>query len=210
MIKKYLIVLLICSLLTPYVMAEDAADQEYVNQLTYQRNKLELVTKQREVDERRSYSYTDVDTYTYTYEAYSHASTDISTQHYDRSEKKEITEWYIYKGRIRQLSDAEFLALIGAKSKLALVMKEEEKKAGMRTWGNILIGTGLLVMLGGAAANGAEGTTMAGALGMTAGFFLNAFNMSPRHYIEPDYAQEKIDEYNISLKQKLGLPLNYN
>jgi len=191
-------------------LANAQADQEYVNKLKYQRNKLALVTKQREVDERSSYSYTDVDTYTYTYEAYSHSSTDISTQHYDRSEKKEITDWYIYRGRLRQLSDAEFLALVGARNKLAVVMKEEQAKAGMRTWGNIFIGTGLLVMLGGAALNATEGTTMAGALGMTAGFVINAFNMPPAHYIEPDFAQEKIDEYNISLKRKLGLPLDYN
>lgn len=210
MIKKYLIILLICSLLAPYALADEQTDQEYVNKLTYQRNKLELVTKRREVDERRSYSYTDIDTYTYTYEAYAHSSTDISSQSYDRSERKEITDWYIYKGRIRQLSDVEFLALVGARNKLAVVMQEEERKAGMRNWGNILIGTGLLVMLGGAATSAPEGTTMAGALGMTAGFFLNAFNMSPQHYIEPDFAQEKIDEYNISLKRKLGLPLDYN
>jgi hypothetical protein len=45
---------------------------------------------------------------------------------------------------------------------------------------------------------------------MTIGFFVNAFNASPHHYIQPDYAQEKIDLYNLKLKKKLGLPLDYD
>ncbi|MBN2057876.1 MAG: hypothetical protein JW782_03665 [Candidatus Saganbacteria bacterium] len=210
MIKRTLVFLLLISLLPLPALAQDQADQEYINKLKYQRNKLTLVVKQREVDERRSYSYTDIDTYTYSYEAYSHSSTDISTTGYDRSEKKEITDWYIYKGDIRKLSDTEFLALVGDQKKLDYVLQEEEAKGRMRLIGNIFIGGGLLVMLGGAAASAPEGTTTAGALGMTAGFFINAFNMSPQHYIEPDYAQEKMDEYNFKLKQELGLPLNYN
>lgn len=210
MIKKVICASLLVTLLAPYALSLDQADQQYLNKLKYQRDKLTLVVKQRQVDERRSYSYTDIDTYTYTYEAYSHSSTDISTTGYDRSEKREITDWYIYKGGIRKLSDPEFLALVGDKEKLAYVMKEEEAKGGIRMIGNVFIVTGLLVMLGGAAASAPEGTTTAGALGMTAGFFINAFNMSPRHYIEPDFAQEKIDDYNIKLKQDLGLPLDYN
>ena len=210
MIKKSLAVLLLISLLPLPALCLDQADQEYINKMAYQRDKLSLVVKQRQVDERRSYNYTDIDTYTYSYEAYSHSSTDISSTGYDRSERREITDWYIYKGNIRKLSDSEFLAMIGDQQKLAYVMKEEEAKGNMRTIGNIFIVTGLLVMLGGAAASAPEGTTAAGALGMTAGFFIDAFNMSPHHYIEPDYAQEKIDEYNIKLKQQLGLPLDYN
>ncbi|MBU0672722.1 MAG: hypothetical protein KJ732_06835 [Candidatus Margulisbacteria bacterium] len=210
MLKRIVASLLISTLLPLALFADEASDQEYIKKLTYQRNRLELVTKQREIDERRSYSYTDIDSYTYSYEAYAHTSTDISTQTLDRSEKKEVTDWYIYKGGLRQISDPEFLELVGAKTKLALVLKEEEQKARLRGFGNILIGTGLAVMLGGAAFSAPEGTTTAGALGMTAGFFLNAFNLSPQHYIEPDFAQEKIDEYNINLKRNLGLPLSNN
>jgi hypothetical protein len=44
---------------------------------------------------------------------------------------------------------------------------------------------------------------------MAAGFFFNAFNQSPQHYITANYAQNKIAEYNIDLKRKLNLPLEY-
>ncbi|MFC1637464.1 hypothetical protein ACFL1W_00435 [Candidatus Margulisiibacteriota bacterium] len=210
MLKRSLILALICLLLPWAAFAEETADQEYVNRLTYQREKLELVTKRREVDERSSYSYTDIDSYTYTYEAFAHTSTDISTQRYDRAEKKEITEWYIYKGGIRELSDSEFLALVGDTARLDRILEMEAQKGKMRGLGNIFIGTGLLVMIGGGASSAGSAVITGGALTMTTGFFISAFNLSPAHYIQPDYAQEKIDEHNIALKKKLGLPLNYN
>ena len=48
-----------------------------------------------------------------------------------------------------------------------------------------------------------------GALGMVVGFFIDAFNSTPAHYIRPAYAQAKIDEYNIAMKKRLNLPLNF-
>ncbi|MFH1684118.1 MAG: hypothetical protein ABIA67_04465 [Candidatus Margulisiibacteriota bacterium] len=210
MIKKLFILTLICLLLPFHVFADEISEQEYVNQLNYRRNRLDLVTKKRQIDEQRSYSYTDIDTTTYTYEAYSQSSTDISTQSLSRSEVKEVTDWYIYKGAIRELSDLEFLALVGDRAGLERVKKIEDQKANMRNLGNIFIGSGLLVMLGGAAMSAGEAIVTAGAIGMTGGFFMNAFNLSPDHYIQPDYAQEKIDEYNIRLKKELGLPLDFN
>jgi hypothetical protein len=123
---------------------------------------------------------------------------------------KEITEWYIYKGGIRELSDLEFLELVGEQALLERVYEEEEGRANRRGIGTILIASGLLFMIGGAATSADQPIVTAGALGMTAGFFFNAFNASPQHYIKPDYAQAKIDEYNINLKKKLGLPLDFN
>jgi len=210
MIKKHLALLLTCFLLAPALYADKVSDQEYINKLKYQRNKLELVTKKRKIDETRRYSYTDIDTYTFSYEAYSHTTTDIDTEDVARRETKEITEWYIYKGGLRQLSDLEFLRLIGNRAEFDRIAEIEKKNAGMRGWGNIVIGTGLVVMIGGAAMSAGSATITAGALGMTAGFFINAFNSSPAHYITPDYAQEKIDEHNIALKKKLGLPIDFD
>ncbi|MBU1027239.1 MAG: hypothetical protein KKA31_05870 [Candidatus Margulisbacteria bacterium] len=210
MIKRYFSVFIIIAFLCPVLYAAENQDQEYINKLTYQNSKLELVSRKRKIDEKRSYSYTDIDSYTYSIEAYSHTSTDISTQSLNRSEVKEISEWYIYKGGIRELSDAEFLELVGDQAELQRVIKIENDKANIRNIGNIFIGTGLAVMLGGAAFSADSAIISSGALALTGGFFLNAFNMSPQHYIQPDYAQQKIIDYNIALKRKLSLPLDYN
>ncbi|OGB87491.1 hypothetical protein A3H38_03000 [candidate division WOR-1 bacterium RIFCSPLOWO2_02_FULL_46_20] len=201
---------LICILAATPLLAETPTEQEYVNQLTYKNSKLQLVINKRLIDERKNYGHTDIDTTTYSYEAYSTSNTDISTSSLSQSEVKEITEWYIFKGGVRKLSDLEFLELIGDKDELVRIRDLEFQKAGTRNAGNLIIGTGFLVMLGGAATSAGQTVTTAGALGMILGFFVNAFNRSPDHYIQPDYAQEKIDFYNLSLKKKLELPVDYN
>jgi len=80
----------------------------------------------------------------------------------------------------------------------------------MRGISNTIIGTGLLTMIGGAAFSSGQSVITIGGLIMTGGFFLGAFNITPTHYIQPDYAQEKVDEYNLALKRNLNLPLNYD
>ena len=205
MLRKALTLLIITSLLCPALFADPVSDQQYINSRKYKNNRLQLVTKQRRVNVSSSYGYTDIDTYTYTYEAYAHSSTDISTQHQTRSEVKEINEWFIYKGGVRKISDLEFLYLVGEKEKANQVREQEEVKASRRGIGTMLIGTGLLTMVGGAAMSAGQATVTGGALGLTLGFFVSAFNRSPQHYVTPDYAQEKIDEHNIDLKKKLGL-----
>jgi len=209
MIKKISLCLLFFFVAANLSLADDLADQTYLSQISYKNNKLTLVTKKRLVDEKRSYSYTDVDTTSYSYEAYTQSSTDIATQSLNRSEVKEINEWYIYKGGLRQLSDLEFLTLIDDKAELEQVTGLEAKSADARNFGNILIGSGVIVMIGGAGLSASSSIITGGALTMVAGFFVNAFNHSPDHYLQPDYAQQKIDEYNIALKYKLGLSINF-
>jgi hypothetical protein len=210
MIKKFLSLLIVLTLLSPALFADDISDQQYINKVGYRNNRLELVTKKRQIDETRHYSYTDIDSYTSTYEAFSHTASDISTQSLSRSEVKEVTEWYIYKGGIAELSDIEFLRLIGNKTMLDYAIDQENKKSKIRNVGNILIGVGLTGMIGGAALSAGETIVTGSALGMTAGFFINALNASPAHYIKPDYAQQEITEYNFRLKKKLGLPVDFN
>ena len=209
MIRKLFISLLIISISIPALAAEELSEQEYINQLTYHRNKLELVIKKRVVDERRSYSYTDIDFTTYTWEAYTFTTGDIATQSLARAEAKEITEWYIYKGALRQLSDLEFLALVGDQLEYDRVKEIEEQKGNMRNIGNISIGVGLLAMIGGAAFSADTAIISGGAFATALGFIISALSLPPKHYIQPDYAQEKIDEYNITLKKKLNLPLDF-
>lgn len=203
--------LLTISLLAPLALAIDSqADQEYVNRLTYRHNKLELVAKKRLVHEKRNYSDTAIDSTTLSFEVYSNTSTNISSRAYSRSEEKEVHEWFIYLGGISELSDFDFLQLIGDQPELARITALEDSKAKMRTVGNVFIGTGMIAMLGAVALSSGSSLATGGALGMTAGFFLNSFNTTPDHYIQPGYAQRKIDEYNIALKKKLNIPLNFD
>lgn len=211
MIKKCIIIALSLAVLAPLVLAEQttAADQDYINKLYYKHNRLELVTRKRLIDEKRSYSYTDIDSTTFSMESYSDTSTRISTDTLHRSELKEINEWYVYLGGISELNDFEFLKLVGDDREMARITALESGRATWRNIGNLCIGGGVLTMLAAAATSAGTGVITAGALTMTGGFFLTAFNLSPPHYIRPEYAQGKIDEYNITLKRKLNLPLTY-
>jgi hypothetical protein len=195
--------------MTSVLFAEDVSDQDYINQLFYRRNKLELVVKTRFRKEKRTYSQTDIDTTTYTWEAYTQTYGTVSTTGFSRTEDVEIEDWYIYKGKIREISDAEFLELIGDRARLERVLQQENQKGKMRFIGNTAIGAGIVSSIVGAALSAGETAITAGALTTVAGFFISAFNLSPHHYIQPDYAQEKIDEYNINLKRKLNLPLGF-
>jgi hypothetical protein len=209
MLKKLAFLFLIILISVPALPAEEISEQEYRNQLAYRRNKLQLVTKRRLIVVRRSYSYTDIDTTSYTWEAYTYTTSDIATQALSRAEAKEVTDWFIYKGSLRDLSDIEFLALVGDQAKLEHVSNMEDQKARMRNIGNTSIGLGFLTMVGAAAFSGGQTVVTGGAVLMAGGFFMSALNASPRHYIKPDYDQEEIDEYNIALKNELNLPLEF-
>ena len=209
MLKKLSAVALMLIIIAPAVLADQASDQDYVNKLRYRNGKLSIDAKKRTINEFSTYQNVDIDTYTYHYDNSTSRSTNISSTGLSRAEAKEITEWYIYKGPIAQLSDFEFLDLVGDKITLARITEQENKKAGLRTIGNISIGLGVAGMLGGAAFQASTSTITGSALVMVAGFFFNAFNQSPAHYIRADYAQDKIIEYNVNLKKSLNLPLTY-
>ena len=202
--------ILILLAIAPSLPAQDISEEEYRSRLAYQREKLELLTKKRFIAERRKTTTTDIDFVTYTWEAYTFTEGDIETETVARAEKREITEWYIRKGGLRELSDFEFLALVKDEETLSRILEIENQKSGMRKIGNLAIGAGLLAMIGGAAFSAEKVVISSGAVATTIGFFISAFNQTPAHYIQPDYAMEKIDEYNINLKKELNLPLDYD
>jgi hypothetical protein len=211
MIKKLLGTVLLISLLAPALLAAELnpADQLYVNQLNYRHNKLELTTRVRTVNETNSYSNTDINYATYSFEAYSQTFGNSQTSTVNRAEQKQTTEWYIYKGGVEQISDLAFLKLVGDQ---AMFNSVDDKADGLRLWrrtGYLTIGAGLVAMIGGAALQASQPVILGGALVTTVGFFISAFNSAPAHYIKPGYALNKIDEYNIKLKQSLGLPLSF-
>jgi hypothetical protein len=214
MFKGIIVALLLASFFAPATLAQEAApsqsDQDYVSKLSYRHNKLELVTKKRMIDEKQRYSYTDIDTYTYpSSTAYPNVSTSISSQHLSRRETKEINEWYVYMGGISELSDVDFLRLVGDQQELSRVIELENSRGKMVTVGNILIGAGAIAMVGGAALSASTSVITGGAITLVAGFVIDSFNAPPPHYISSQYALAKIDDYNLALKKKLNLPLSY-
>jgi hypothetical protein len=212
MIKRSLVAILLVSLLAPSLFAAELnpADQAYVNQLNYRHNKLELTTKTRTVNEISSYSSTDINSSNYRFnDNYRESNANITTSTLNRAEQKELTDWYIYKGGVDTLSDLEFLRLVGD---TAMFNAVDEKVDARRVWtrtGYITIGLGLVAMIGGAALQASQPVILGGALVTTVGFFISAFSERPSHYIKSSYALNKIDEYNIKLKQQLGLPLSF-
>lgn len=191
------------------ICAQETSEQEYINKLAYRRNRLSLTIKTKTIGEKRTYTVTDITSTTYSIEAYTQTYGSIATTGLQRVEEKEITDWFIYKGGVRELNDLEFLELVGDRQEYLRVKQIDEQKAKMRLLGNISIGLGLATMLGGAAFSSGQNVITGGAIVTTIGFFISAFNLAPHHYLQPDYAQEKIDEYNISLKKKYNLPLTF-
>ncbi|MCU0641881.1 MAG: hypothetical protein MUC35_07390 [Candidatus Margulisbacteria bacterium] len=214
--KKALLAIVLCSLTASLALAElSAADQLYLDQQTYQHNKLELTTKTRTISESRTDSNTDISSTTYRvgnrYSDYGYRDEygRVNTSTVNRSQQIELTEWYVYKGGVQVLTDLEFLDLVGDR---AMYDQVKEKNDGRKVWrrsGYASISLGLAAMIGGAAFSAGQPVIMGGAVVTTIGFFLTAFSAPPAHYIKSGYALNKIDEYNVALKKKLNLPLTY-
>jgi hypothetical protein len=210
MIKKIyssLLALLFCAGLA---VAQDVNDQQYINQLYYRHNKIEINLTHRTIDISNASSSTDISTSSFNYSRnYSENYGNISTTSQAKQETKDITSWHIIKGGISELSDLDFLQLIGDQKLYDKIKSEDDARNRMRLIGNISIGTGVAAMLGGASLSAGEAVISGGALVTALGFFISSFNAPPHHYLSPDYALNKSDEYNIALKQKLNLPLNF-
>jgi len=192
------------------VIAETAQEEQYVNQLNYRRNKLEILIKTRFVSESNIYTSTDYSATTYTFESYSQTYGTSQTSGGTHSETKEITFWKIMKGGIRELTDADFLDTVGKHDEAANIRSQENTKSNFRLAGTILSVTGIGYMLWASGQDQGSAAITSGGIATAIGFLISAFNYSPRHYITSDYAQELIDNYNVSLKKKLGLPINFN
>jgi hypothetical protein len=210
MLRKISAIILVLCLFNIGALAETPADKLYLSKQTYAHSKLELITKTRLVRERENYSNTDITTTTYSVEAsYSRSFTNIATANLARDEDKQIAEWHIYRGGVRELSDLDFVQIVGDQAEFNRILNMEQQKANWRAAGGVVLGLGIVTMIGGAALGANQSVIGGGALATVAGFFISAFNFSPAHYIQPDYALEKVDEYNLKLKKKLGLPIDY-
>lgn len=208
--KKLLIILCALCFLSANILAETTQEDQYVRELNYRRNKLEVLVKKRFVSELSGYSSTDFTATTYTLEAYSQTWGYGSTATTSRAETKEISDWIIVKGGIRELSDAEFLDITGRHEEAAKIHAQEDSRGRFRVAGTLISIAGVGYMLVASGQNQPSSSITAGGIVTAIGFIFSAFNAPQRHYLTPDYAQEEIDNYNISLKKKLDLPLDFN
>lgn len=186
------------------------SEKQYLNEMEYKRSRLEILVKKRFVSERNNYSNTDFYSTTYTQESYSQTWGNANTYSGERAETKEISNWVIVKGGLRELSDSEFLETIGNQKEAETIRAKEETKSQYRMYGNITSLLGIGYMLLSSANNNSSQSVAVGGLVTVIGFFVSAFNSPQRHYLQPDYVQQEADNYNTNLKIKLGLPITYN
>jgi len=206
--KAFLIGLILC--FAAPLLAQTAGDELYLKQLEYRRDKLSIQVKQRTIDISRGYSTTDRWETLYTIEAYTYKWGQDDTRSGSERETREISDWIILKGGLKELSDYEFLHTIGNEEQAARIGNIEKDKSHWRNIGNVMGLSGLVIMIAGSGTDSRTTYISAGGALAVVGVLINAFNLSPDHYIPVDYAQEQIDLYNVELKRKLELPLTYD
>jgi len=186
------------------------AQTDYEKKLEYRRKKMEILVRTSYVGETSGYTSLNASDYrwTITPEGYSYGSSQLYGTNTGRSTTRQVSDWVIVRGGIRELSDIEFLEIIGDKEKADQIQKAMDEKSGMGMWA---LGCGIL---GVASVIGAAGFTPANSSQMAigtalilGGIFLGYLYAPQRHYIPADQAQEGADNYNIKLKKALGLPV---
>jgi hypothetical protein len=112
------------------------------------------------------------------------------------------------RGGIRELSDIEFIEIIGDREKADQIQKtmDEKNRMGMWALGCGILGVASVVGAGGFTPVNSSQMAIGTAL-ILGGIFLGYLYAPQRHYITADYAQEGADNYNIKLKKALGLPV---
>ncbi len=203
--KKIISIILMLLLFSTSAFAKSLYERE----LEYKRKKINIMVRTRYVGELEKEKLGDVYEYTYTSDAgYSYKTTTTDVRTGITHELKEVSDWVIVKGGIRELSDYEFLYLTGNDRLAKEIQGKVESRAMWRSIGMItgLIGIGVVIA---GSSSSDSGTITGGALVSLLGVAIGAFNYPIRHYIYPDFAQEEADNYNIELKKQLELPIDY-
>ncbi len=183
---------------------------DYEKKLEYRRKKVEVLVRTAYVGETSNYLSSDTSNWQYaaTPEGYSYGYSSMYGTTGGRSSFRPVSDWVIVRGGIRELSDIEFLDIVGDREKAAEVQKIIDDKNRMAMWA---IGCGVV---GIAAVIGASSLTPVnssqfgiGSALILGGIVLGYLYAPQRHYLPPDYVQEGADKYNIKLKKDLGLPV---
>jgi hypothetical protein len=186
------------------------AQTDYEKKLEYRRKKIEVLVRTTYVGETSGYTSLNASDYrwTITPEGYSYGSSQIYGTNTGRSTTRQVSDWVIVRGGIRELSDIEFLEIIGDKEKADQIQKAMDEKNGMGMWalGCGILGVASIVGAAGYATVNSSQVAVGTAL-ILGGIFLGYLYAPQRHYIPADQAQEGADNYNIKLKKALGLPV---
>ncbi len=186
-----------------------AAETEYEKKLEYKRKKIVILVKTRTIGETNAYSTTDTWSNTVSPEAgYSQTYSSATTNSGSTFGFREVSDWVIIRGGVRELADVAFLEITGNAALAAEIQKKSDESEKWRTIGAITGITGLVIAIAGASAS-STGAIAAGSILSLVGFTVSSLNTSPKHYIAADYALELADKYNIKLKKDLGLPVNF-
>ena len=186
-----------------------AAETDYEKKLEYRRNKIVILVKNRTVGETSAYSTNDTWGWTTSPEAgYSQTYTTGTTKSGSTVTLREVTDWMIIRGGVRELSDIDFLWLTGNDAKAKEVQNTIDEREKWKWIGTItgLVGLGIAISGG---SSSSVGTITAGSLVSLIGFTIGSFNFPQKHYIAADYALEESDKYNIRTKKELGIPVDF-
>lgn len=205
--KKTITALLLFLFCANYALA--ISDSDYEKRLEYRRKKIEIMVKTNTVGETSAYTDFNAWSSTISPEAgYSYNYTSGQSRSGVSSTVKEVSNWVIIRGGVRELSDTEFLSIVGDTDDAARVQATVDERDKWAMIGNVTGVIGICIAVAGSAA-GETSTITAGAVVSILGFVLSSFNYQPKHYIAADYALELTDNYNIKLKKDLGLPIDF-
>jgi len=186
------------------------AQTDYEKKLEYRRKKIQILVRTTYVGETSGYTSLSASDYnwTSTSEGYSYGSSQIYGTNTGHSTTRPVSDWVMVRGGIRELSDIEFLEIVGDREKADQIQKAMDEKNRMGMWA---LGCGILgvaSVIGAAAYTPVNSSQMAIGTSLILGGILLGYLYAPqKHYIPPDYAQEGADNYNIKLKKALGLPV---
>lgn len=182
---------------------------DYEKKLQYRREKIAILVKTHTIGETSGYSTTDTWGTTISPEAgYSYTYSSGTTRTNTQMMLREVSDWVIIRGGIREMSDVEFLTVTGNRDEAAAVQARMDERSKWNIIGVITGIGGLIVALVGSN-NADTGTITAGSAVSLIGFFISSLNFPRKHYIAADYALEAADKYNIGIKKELGLPIDF-
>ena len=113
-------------------------------------------------------------------------------------------DWDIIKGEFTSLSDYDLLILAGYTVEAESVKKEMESNDTYREMGRIIFAVGAGIIGGAIGMKDGSYYIYSGGLISLIGLGMY-YQPAPRHYIDIDKTIKIVDEYNIKLKEKLGL-----
>lgn len=185
------------------------AQTDYEKKLEYKRKKIDILVKTFLKGETSAYTTTDTWGTTISPEAgYSYTYTYGTTRRGETILLKEVSDWVIIRGGVRELSDVELLKITGNKEEAKETQAVIDERAKWMTIGTIggILGIGVAIA---GSSDGNTGTITAGSAISLLGFIISSLNLPQKHYIAADYALEETDLYNIRLKKELGLPIDF-